>query len=55
MLQSKKAYTPKTWKELCKACVEAQEFRIAATAGMNIIIHPDHLEELINHYEEFGH
>jgi clathrin heavy chain len=22
---------------------------------MNIIIHPDHLEELINHYEEYGH
>lgn len=21
---------------------------------MNLIIHPDHLEELIQHYEEFG-
>lgn len=22
---------------------------------MNIIIHPDHLEDLIVHYEEYGH
>ncbi len=47
-------YILRTWKELCKACVEAQEFRLAAVAGMNIIIHPDHLEELIKHYEEWG-
>lgn len=51
---AKKANTPKTWKELCMACVEAQEFKLAAVAGMNIIIHPDHLEDLIKHYEEFG-
>lgn len=44
---AKKANTPKTWKELCMACVEAEEFKLAAVAGMNIIIHPDHLEELI--------
>lgn len=35
------------------ACVEAQEFKLAAVAGSNIIIHPDHLEDLIKHYEEF--
>lgn len=28
------------------ACVEAAEFKLAAVAGLNIIIHPDHLEEL---------
>lgn len=36
------------------ACVEAQEFKLAAVAGGNIIIHPDHLEDLIKHYEEYG-
>lgn len=37
------------------ACVEATEFKLAAVAGMNIIIHPDHLEDLIHHYEEWGY
>lgn len=50
---AKKANSPKTWKELCMACVEAQEFKLAAVAGSQIIIHPDHLEDLIKHYEEF--
>ena len=49
---AKKANTPRTWKELCIACVEAQEYKLASVAGMNIIIHPDHLEDLIHHYEE---
>lgn len=49
---AKKANTPRTWKELCMACVEAQEYKLAGVAGMNIIIHPDHLEDLIAHYEE---
>jgi clathrin heavy chain len=35
------------------ACVESSEFRLAAVAGMNLIILPDYLEELIRHYEEF--
>jgi clathrin heavy chain len=37
------------------ACVRAKEFRIAAVAGMNIIIHPDHLEDVIEHYERYGY
>jgi len=36
------------------ACVAAQEYKLAQVAGMNIVIHPDHLEELIHHYEEFN-
>jgi clathrin heavy chain len=51
---AKKANTPKTWKEVNFACVVAKEFKLAAMAGLNIIIHPDHLEELIQHYERFG-
>eukprot|EP00824_Muranothrix_gubernata_P013157 TRINITY_DN2754_c0_g1_i2.p1 TRINITY_DN2754_c0_g1~~TRINITY_DN2754_c0_g1_i2.p1 ORF type:complete len:1581 (-),score=427.08 TRINITY_DN2754_c0_g1_i2:505-4755(-) len=52
---AKKANTPKTWKEVSCACVRAREFRLAAVAGMNILIHPDHLEDLIDQYELFGY
>lgn len=48
---AKRANTPKTWKELCLACIANKEYRIANAAGMNIIVHPDHLEELIHNYE----
>ena len=51
---AKKANTPRTWKELCVACVEAEEFKLATIAGLEIIIHPDHLEELAKIYEKHG-
>lgn len=51
---AKKANTPKTWKEVCMACVAAQEYKLASAAAMNIIIHPDELEGLIRHYESLG-
>jgi len=50
---AKKANTPKTWKELCLACVQAGEYKLANSAGMNIVIHPDHLDELIHTYEKY--
>lgn len=37
------------------ACVEASEFKLASVSAMYIIVHPDHLEELIQYYEEFGY
>jgi len=52
---ARKANNPKTWKEVNMACVHAQEFRCAEIAGMYIIVHPDHLEELIAQYESGGH
>merc|ERR1712137_909716 len=52
---AKKASNPKTWKEVNVACVAAQQFQCAQIAGMYIIVHPDHLEELISHYEKHGH
>mmetsp|Transcript_77481 Transcript_77481/g.134401 ORF Transcript_77481/g.134401 Transcript_77481/m.134401 type:complete len:1720 (-) Transcript_77481:143-5302(-) len=51
---AKKANNPKTWKEVNIACVAAQQFRCAQIAGMHIIVHPDHLEELISNYEKQG-
>lgn len=51
---AKKANTTKTWREVCMACVAAQEYKLANTAAMNIIVHPDELEGLIKHYESLG-
>jgi len=52
---AKKANNPKTWKDVNLACVAAQEFRCAQIAGMHIIVHPDHLDELIMQYERYGY
>lgn len=51
---AKRAGSPKTWTEVNIACVKAGEFRAAHTAGLAILGHPDHLEELIRHYEQTG-
>lgn len=52
---AKKADSMKVWKEVCFACVRAKEFRTANLCGLKIIIQPDHLEDLIKHYERFGY
>lgn len=52
---AKKADIPKVWKAVCFACVRAREFKTALLCGHNIIIHPDHLGDLIQHYEKFGY
>ena len=50
-----KANAVSTWKEVSKACVEHGEFRLASTCGMHIMVHPDHLAELIALYTKSGH
>ena len=52
---ARKANSIRSWKEVNSACVEAGEFKLAATAGLAIIINPDHLEDLVYHYERLGH
>jgi len=52
---AKKANNPKTWREINIACVQAKQFRCAEIAGMHIIVHADHLEDLISQYEKDGH
>ena len=52
---AKKANIPKVWKAVCFTCVRAKEFKTATLCGLNVIIHPDHLEDLIQHYEKFGY
>lgn len=52
---AKKANSLRTWKEVNASCVSAGEFYLAQICGLQIIMSPDHLEELIVHYERFGH
>lgn len=35
---ARKANSAKTWKEVCFACVDAEEFRLAQICGLNIIV-----------------
>lgn len=52
---ARKANSVSTWKAISKACVEAKNFKLARTCGLNIIIHGDELAELIRFYENRGH
>lgn len=51
---ARKANSTKTWKEVCFACVEAGEFRMAQMCGLHIVVHADELEELIYFYQTRG-
>uniref|UniRef100_A0A1I8FU58 Clathrin heavy chain n=1 Tax=Macrostomum lignano TaxID=282301 RepID=A0A1I8FU58_9PLAT len=51
---ARKANSTKTWKEVCFSCLESEEYRLAQICGLNIIIHADELEELINFYQTRG-
>ena len=52
---ARKANAIRTWKEVNRACVGADEFRLAAICGLHIIVAPDHLEDLLGYYEQRGH
>ena len=51
---ARKANSVSTWKEVNRVCVRAGEFKLARIAGLQIIVHPDHLEELTSLYERSG-
>lgn len=51
---AQRANSMKVWPEVCYACVDAAEFRLAQMCALNIIIHADHLEGLVRFYEERG-
>ena len=52
---ARKANSTRTWKQVCFACVDAGEFRLAQMCGLHIVVHADELEDLINFYQERGH
>jgi clathrin heavy chain len=52
---ARKANSTRTWREVCQACVAAEQFRLAQVCGLHIIVEPNELEDLIVFYEELGH
>jgi hypothetical protein len=52
---ARKANSPKVWKDVLYACVDAAEFRLAQLAGLNIIINADDLDEVSEYYQRRGH
>nr|XP_008541152.1 PREDICTED: clathrin heavy chain 1-like isoform X2 [Equus przewalskii] len=52
---SAKAKSTWTWKEVCFACVNGQEFCLAQLCGLHIVVHADELEELIHYYQDWGY
>eukprot|EP00118_Oscarella_pearsei_P024527 m.306251 g.306251 ORF g.306251 m.306251 type:complete len:1689 (+) comp41084_c0_seq1:100-5166(+) len=51
---ARKANSTRTWKEVCFACVDGEEFRLAQMCGLHIVVHADELDELIAYYENLG-
>ena len=41
--------------QVCYACVEEDEFRLAQLCGLNIIVNADDLEEVSEFYQRRGH
>jgi clathrin heavy chain len=52
---AKKANNVSTWKAVCFACLRANEFRLSATCGLEVIKYPDHLDEVVTYYSDLGH
>eukprot|EP00970_Alexandrium_tamarense_P011970 scaffold2643_cov262-Alexandrium_tamarense.AAC.1 len=50
-----KANNVSTWKQVCFACLKADEFRLASTCGLEVIKYPDHLDEVVTFYSDLGH
>ncbi|KAK4529218.1 hypothetical protein CCYA_CCYA01G0075 [Cyanidiococcus yangmingshanensis] len=52
---ARKADRLRTWKSVCYACVEAQEFRIAELCALHLVVVPEELDEVIRVYETRGY
>jgi len=52
---AQKANNVSTWKQVCFACLRAQEFRLAAICGLEVIKYPDHVDEVVAYYSDLGY
>jgi len=52
---AQKANNVSTWKQVCFACLRADEFRLASTCGLEVIKYPDHVDEVVSYYSDLGH
>jgi len=44
-----------TWKQVCFACLKAEEYRLAATCGLEVIKYPDHVDDVVTYYSDLGY
>ncbi|SCU88368.1 LANO_0D01904g1_1 [Lachancea nothofagi CBS 11611] len=52
---ARKASNVRVWREVSDACVDNKEFRLAQICGLNLIVHAEELEELVQKYESHGY
>ena len=52
---ARKANAAKTWKEVCFACVDEKEFRLAQLCGLSIVVHADELDSALEYYTSRGY
>lgn len=52
---ARKASNIKVWKLVNNACIDKKEFRLAQICGLNLIIHAEELDELVEKYESNGY
>jgi clathrin heavy chain len=52
---ARKAGLPSTWKAVNKACVLKGDFKIAQTAGLQVVVEADLILDVISLYESLGH
>ncbi len=52
---ARKASNIKVWKLVNDACIEKKEFKLAQICGLNLIVHAEELDELVERYESNGY
>ncbi|KAK9460391.1 uncharacterized protein V1516DRAFT_676506 [Lipomyces oligophaga] len=52
---ARKAGSINVWKQVNNACIAKKEFRLAQICGLNLIIHAEELQELVDIYESDGY
>lgn len=51
---ARKAGNTQVWKQVCLACVDKEDFKLAKICGLNLIVHPEELQAIISLYESRG-
>lgn len=52
---ARKASNIRVWKLVNDACIDKKEFRLAQICGLNLIVHAEELDELVEKYESKGY
>lgn len=52
---AKRASNISVWKLVNDACIAKEEFTLAQICGLNLIIHAEHLQDVVNMYEQKGY